>query len=636
MFALWGRAALPARTIVLVALAVLIEGTAIVLYVTAAIIVNTAVWHAAIVGYLTVGWLNELDVLGMLARSSQQRFQNIAMSLSDGVVCTDGRGVVTFWNPGAAAIFGFASGEVMGRPLTDFCRSHSASEGPEPSAKLAGIGQMLADGPMLELMGVRKGGDTFPLEASISGWPDLEGGVQYGVVLRDITARKREEEQMRYLAMHDSLTGLANRASFRAALSSALECSQGGAVPVALVLIDLDNFKDINDTLGHQGGDAVLLHVAGRLRELSTAGELVGRFGGDEFAVVVQGHDAAARAETLAAAISSALKHTPVVVDGHPFFPGATIGVAMAARMGEAADDLFVNADLALYRAKDVKRGSHVVYSPDLRMAREQRRTLEAELHQAVDRGEFELFYQPQIRLRDSTLVGVEALIRWRHPSRGLLAPGQFLDVLNASTLSDEVGRWVLEHASRQGRRWHQMGHKLRVGVNLSPSQFRSDLLGLVRQVLAETGFQPEFLELEVTENILLDRDRMAAELLRQVQDLGVRIAFDDFGTGYASLTHLKRFPLDRLKIDRSFVRDLEADSGSAAIVAAIGGLGKRLGLSIIAEGVEDARLLAPLLKMGCDEAQGYLFGKPMEATGIERMLEMADRPSMAHVPTAA
>ena len=308
--------------------------------------------------------------------------------------------------------------------------------------------------------------------------------------------------------------------------------------------------------------------------------------------------------------IPGALKQASFVIDGHPIFVSATIGLAIAAPAS--------------------------LPNSDLRAAHEQRRSLEAELRQAVEREEFELFYQPQVRLSDSALVGVEALIRWRHPTRGLLAPGQFLGVLNATTLSDEVGAWVLKSACRRVQHWHQMGYNLRVGVNLSPSQFRSDLPGMVQRVLDETGFRPTFLELEVTENILLDQDRRVAELLAHIQAIGVSIAFDDFGTGYASLTHLKRFPLDRLKIDRSFVRDLEADSGSTAIVAAIAGLGKQLGLSIIAEEIESARLVAPLLNMGCDEAQGYLFGKPMEAPAIERMLVAADRTSVAPVLTAA
>ena len=637
MLVLWGRTALPGRTIALLSLAVAIEAAAVFLQARAAIIVNTAVWHAAILAYVTVSWLNEIDLRGVVAKIAQQRFQSIAMSLSDGVMCTDGRGFVTFWNPGAASIFGFASEEVVGRPFADFCKAIGETHEAKPFAlpDPIEIRTWLAGGRVLELVGVRKSGETFPLEVSISAWPDLDG-FQYGAILRDISARKREEERMRYLATHDSLTGLANRASLRTALSRGLAPPRREANTLALILIDLDNFKEINDTLGHQTGDEVLRHVASRLRALAAPSDLVGRLGGDEYAIVIEGADAAGRACALAKTITDALKQSSIVIDVHPVFIGATAGVAFAGAKDETVDDLLVNADLALYKAKEGERGSYVVYGSNLRAVLEERRGLEVELRQAVDEGEFELFYQPQVRLRDNVLVGVEALIRWRHPTRGLLAPSQFLQVLNGTTLSNEVGTWIIQNACRQGQRWHAMGHALRVGVNLAPSQFRTDLPGLIQRVLAETGFPPTHLELEITESILLDRDGAAKELLQRIQAMGVSIAFDDFGTGYASLTHLKRFPLDRLKIDRSFVHDLATDTESAAIVAAIGGLGKRLGLSIIAEGIEDANLVARVLDMGCDEAQGYLFGKPMPADRIEQILLAAGGEPASAVATAA
>jgi EAL domain-containing protein (putative c-di-GMP-specific phosphodiesterase class I) len=311
------------------------------------------------------------------------------------------------------------------------------------------------------------------------------------------------------------------------------------------------------------------------------------------------------------------------------------MGFAVA-EPGQSVDDLLVNADLALYRAKSMARGTCVAYSPNLKQAREQRRSLEKELQQALSQGEFELFYQPQVRLRDNVLVGVEALLRWRHPVRGLLVPGQFLEVLNESAWSNDVGSWVLETACRQGRSWHRKSRAVRVGVNLAPSQMRPDLPALVERVLSETGLPPALLELEVTENILLDRNGAAQALLARIRAVGVGIAFDDFGTGYASLTHLRRFALDRLKIDRSFVRDLESDAENAAIVTAVAGLGKRLRISVIAEGVESAEVVAPLLDAGCDEGQGYLFGKPMPAEGIEQILVAAEQGSGKVMASAA
>jgi diguanylate cyclase (GGDEF)-like protein/PAS domain S-box-containing protein len=637
MLVLWKRTGLSTRTISLVLAAVAIEAGAVLVQARWSIIIDTAAWHVAIVAYLVVTWLDEIDLRGMLARIARQRFQSIAMSLSDGVVCTDARGAVTFWNPAAASIFGLFSGEVLGRPFGDFCKTRNGADGGGAlgAADPVEIAIWSLHSRGIELVGVRKGGETFAMEVSLSSWPGIDG-CQYGIIVRDISVRKREEERTRYLATHDSLTGLLNRAGLRSALSEALDSERGKGDALALILIDLDNFKNVNDVLGHQAGDEVLRQVAGCLGAVATGSEKVGRLGGDEFAVLVRSAGATAKATDLAKSITDALKHRRISVEGQTIVTGASVGIAVGTTEGQTLDELLVNADLALYQAKGAKRGSCAVYTPKLRRAMEERRTLEKELALAVDREEFELFYQPQVRLRDSAVVGVEALLRWRHPVRGLLAPGHFLQALNGTTLSNEVGSWVLRNACRQGYRWHRAGHRVRVGVNLAPSQFQSDLSGAVERVLADSGLPPEFLELEVTENILLGLDDATGDLLRRIRAMGVGIAFDDFGTGYASLTHLKQFPLGRLKIDRSFVRDLATNDQSTAIVSAIAGLGRRLGLSIVAEGVEDASVVTALLDMGCDEAQGYLFGKPMPASDIEQRLVIANGCSADVIATAA
>jgi diguanylate cyclase (GGDEF)-like protein/PAS domain S-box-containing protein len=553
------------------------------------------------------------------------------MALNDGVICADGNGVLTFWNAGAESIFGYTANEAVGRPLADLYRNDRDTPFKLPASEQ--IGKIGTFERLFEIIGVRKDGQPFPLQVSLSAWQTGDS-TQYGAVLRDISGQKKEQERMRYLAMHDTLTGLANRASVTERLSRAL-CPAQAPAEVGLVLIDLANFKEINDTFGQRVGDEVLRQVAVRLTAMAVPGALVGRLGGDDFAIIVEDSNAAIEAPRLAKVITEILKQSPIVVDGRSILLAATVGVAIAQSNQHTADDLLVNADLALDAGKQVARGSYCVYSPSLREAHDQRRTLEAELRRAIDRKEFELFYQPQVRLSDRALVGVEALIRWNHPTRGLLAPGQFLDVLEATPMASTVGAWVMESACAQAKLWQRQGNALRMGVNISPSQFRLSLPEVVQQVLVQTGLPAFLLELEITEKILLRTDSATEQLLGQIREMGVGLAFDDFGTGYASLTHLKRTPLSRLKIDRSFVRDLATDADSAAIVSAIAGLGKRLGLSIIAEGVEEAFILKLLGEMGCDEAQGYLFGKPMPAADFSRLLAADLGPGM-HLQASA
>jgi EAL domain-containing protein (putative c-di-GMP-specific phosphodiesterase class I) len=297
-----------------------------------------------------------------------------------------------------------------------------------------------------------------------------------------------------------------------------------------------------------------------------------------------------------------------------------SIGAAVFPSDGHTADELLSNSHLAFYRAKAARRGGYVRFENSIRQELESRLTLEAELALAAERGEFELFYQPQVRLDDSSLIGAEALIRWRHPARGLVSPADFMPVVNRSAISERIASWVLSSACRQARAWEIAGHSLRVGVNLSPSQLQSgDLAKSVADALTATGLTPSLLELEVTEDILLTDEQRVLDTFLRIQKLGVRIVFDDFGTGYASLSYLKKFPLDGLKIDRSFVFDLLTDSDDAAIVSSTIGLSKQLGLSVIAEGIETGATADLLATMGCEEGQGYFFGRPMPVAELEK-----------------
>ncbi len=635
MLALWCRSA-GLRVIVLAGLAVTIEATAALLQAKFAIVLDTSLWLMAIAAYLTAIALDEIDFRSLLGGIAEKRFQRIAMSLGDGLVCADQNGRITVWNPGAVVIFGYQGGEMIGQPLSRVCARHNGDgqDAPFSFQALPAGALQTAGGKVMELVGRRKNGETFPLEACFSEWQGVDG-VQYGAVMRDISVRKREAERIRYLAEYDTLTGLANRNSLYEHLRTKMTDAATASCKVALLVLDLDKFKQINDSLGHTFGDRLLRAVAERLTALVGDEGLVARLSADEFAIVIGGADAREQAERLSRRAFHAFSK-PILLDERPIRVHFSIGIAVHPDHCETAEELLGNADLALYRAKAAGRDRQVCFERAIRDELETRLSLEAELGRAAEREELELFYQPQVSLADGRLVGAETLIRWRHPERGLVSPIDFMPLVNASSISDRVALWVLETACRQGRLWQQMGRDIRLGINLAPSQLQSgDLAATIAAVLKRTGFSPRLLELEVTEDILLDDDESALDTFRRIQELGVHIAFDDFGTGYASLTYLKKFPLDRLKIDQSFVRDMRTDSDDAAIVGCTISLGKLLGLAVIAEGIENQATADHLRGMDCAEGQGYYFGAPMPAAEFERRFLAGDRSQLAGVAAA-
>jgi diguanylate cyclase (GGDEF)-like protein len=438
--------------------------------------------------------------------------------------------------------------------------------------------------------------------------------------LRDISIRKREAEKIRYLAEHDPLTGLANRSTLQQNLAGMISKAEQQTIEVALLVIGLDAFQQVNDMLGHECGDGVLCAVAERLSAEAGNVAIVARLSGDEFAIAIPYAHSTESVAQLCDRIALSF-NAPLAVGTRQHRLKVSIGAAVYPEGGRNADELLANSHLAFCRAKTTRRASYVIFENAIRQQLEARLTLESELSLAAERNEFELFYQPQVSLVDGRLIGAEALIRWRHPERGLVSPVEFIGVVNTSSISDRIAAWVLEMACRQARSWELGGHKLRVGVNLSPSQLQSpELAAQIAEILKITGLSPTLLELEVTEDILLREEENVIETFRKIQDLGVRIVLDDFGTGYASLSYLKKFPLDGLKIDKSFVLELLAGSGDAAIVSSIIGLGRQLGLTVIAEGIENRASADLLVSMGCEEAQGYFFGRPMpaEAFGID------------------
>ncbi len=610
MILLWRRSGAAMRAVLMLATALALEIGALAIQARWAIDVDTSLWQLLIGAYLVVIALDEIDLRGLLQGIAERRFHRIAMSLGDGLVCLDSEGRIQFWNPGAARIFGYAENEALGMAF-ETCLAGGEPLDLPALARARGAGGP-AETHLLELIGCRRGGERFALEASVSQWQGTDGR-QFGLVVRDITVKQREREQIRYLAEHDDLTGLLNRHALTEQLAAALDKAEAGER--AVLLVGIDRFHQFSDIHGRDFGDRVLRAFADRLRALAVPATGIARLSDDEFALVVP----ASAVVTLAGQIQDSCLAAPLVFGEWRQRVLARIGYAVAEQDG-AADQLIGNAHLALEAARAERAERPVAFVAEMRERIVSRLALEAEIRVALDRGEFELFYQPQIRLADQAVIGAEALIRWRHPERGLVPPGQFIPVANHSSHSDAIGEWVLRTACLQARQWQEAGTPIRVGVNLSPSQLQgSELPQTVAGLLDETGLAPDLLELEVTEDILLDDAETVLAVFRLIRARGVKIAFDDFGTGYAGLSYLKRFPLDTLKVDQAFVRNLLGDAGDAAIVRATVELGRSLGLCVIAEGIEDAATAERLAAMGCQEGQGYHFGRPMPAEAFEQ-----------------
>lgn len=445
--------------------------------------------------------------------------------------------------------------------------------------------------------------------------------------LQDITERKRTEAKLNHLAHHDALTDLPNRVHFKDRLENALARAARDHSLVAVHCLDLDQFKEVNDTLGHAVGDRLLQSVADRMLAEVRGGDTVARLGGDEFAIIQVGIDPPNHTEVLAGRMIDSLSR-PFHIDGHEILISASVGIALFPNDASCPDQLLMQADIAMYRAKAEGRSCYRFFITGMDDAVRERKKLEHDLRLGLEEDWFEVHYQPQVVAETGAIVGAEALLRMRHPERGLLGPQDFIPLAEETGLIVPIGTWTLQTACVQAAHWHADGMPLRIAVNLSPVQFRqTGLVTTVRSALQEAGLLPAYLELEITESMLMHDTASAVDVLKQLRRLGVHIAMDDFGTGYSSLSYLKLFPFDRIKIDRSFISELADDKDAAAIVKAIVALGRSLDMQTTAEGVETPAQLTYLRGEACDEIQGYYFGKPMPADQFNGLLQ-----GMAHV----
>ncbi|NTV11966.1 MAG: EAL domain-containing protein, partial [Zoogloea sp.] len=433
----------------------------------------------------------------------------------------------------------------------------------------------------------------------------------YGVC-RDITERKRAEELIAFQAYHDQLTRLPNRTLFKDRLDLALAQAERRQGMLAVMFLDLDSFKLINDTYGHSVGDALLRMVAQRLKQCLRRGDTLARQGGDEFIILLPDLQRAEDAETIAHKIVEALRR-PLPLTCGEFRTSVSLGISLYPRDGDSAEVLTKHADIAMYRAKQGGKNAYRLFSPDMNHVYEERMALENDLRAALERKQFELHYQPQVSLSRQAIVGMEALVRWRHPQHGLISPLRFIDVAEEVGLIHEISNWVLETGCRQLAHWHRNGFPgLRLSMNLSGRDFdHPDLVDKVATSLARHALPAASLDLEITESVLLPDTEGTVGQIRRLRDLGVGVAVDDFGTGYSSLAYLQNFPISRLKIDRSFVRDLKAD-GHHPIINAITGIARGFDIEVLAEGVEALEQADVLASLGCDEMQGFYFAKPL------------------------
>jgi len=562
----------------------------------------------------TIRWITASSLQGSHGLGTDAQIQGLRLALAiehlpHGLACFDNYHRLATCNTTFFSMYGIDPSQVsVGASIENVLRGCKFS--PEFHSELtAVVSRMQPWATQIRLP------DDRYMSVRLNPLPD--GGVLMTHI--DVTERYRLEDKIRHLASHDALTGLINRYGLQAVMKDAI-ARMGRGEGFAVLCIDLDNFKHVNDSLGHQVGDRLLQEVAARLKATVRETDSISRFGGDEFTIVQhakdQPHSACALAERIIAALSA-----PYSIDDHQLIIGASVGVALAPSDGRDTETLLRNADLALYRSKSDGRGVQRLFEPEMDAKMQTRRQLELDLRQAIALQQFELYYQPLINADSEKIIGFEALIRWRHPERGLVPPMDFIPLAEEIGIMNTIGAWVLKTACCEAMGWP---NDLRLAVNVSATQFRDRPLELdVAAALGASGLDPNRLEIEMTESVLLENSAVALTTLNKLRSLGIRIALDDFGTGYSSLTYLQKFPFDKIKIDKSFVQGGSVmGSHSVAIVKAVIDLSHNLGMTTTAEGVETSEQLGRLRLQGCKEVQGYLFSRPIPAKSIPGLLK--------------
>ena len=564
--------------------------------------------------------------------AEKERAQVTLKCIGDAVVCTDISGNITFLNSVAEKMTGWSLPEAAGHPMAEVFRTlnSTSAEPTETTAELAILQIRAVHLPPTCIL-IRRDGLEIPIEDSIAPIHDRQGeAIGAVIVFRDVSVAQAMAQQITHSAEHDFLTGLPNRMLLNDRISQAIAAARRHSTQVAVLFLDLDGFKHINDSLGHPIGDKLLQSIAQRLTSCVRGTDTVSRQGGDEFVVLLSDITQPEQAAKMAGRMLRTVAE-PHSVEHHDLHVSTSIGVSVYPDDGLNAETLIKNADTAMYQAKENGRQSYQFFKPAMNARAVERQSLEESLRRALARREFSLHYQPKISMKTGVITGAEALIRWNHPTRGSVSPAQFIPIAEDCGLIVPIGRWVLRQACEQAQKWLDAGlPATTMAVNVSAMEFRDeDFLRGLFAILQETRLEPQALELELTESVLMKRVESTAAILQSLRKRGVQVAVDDFGTGYSSLSYLRKFPIDALKIDQSFVRQIASDEDDEAIVTAVISMARSLKLRVVAEGVETVKELEFLKAHHCDEAQGYFFGRPVPAGQFATLLQTGIAPAV-------